>query len=369
MNEHSILAPSSAARRRQCPQSTTWEAMYPETEPTSDSAEGTAVHWACSEMLEGREIDVGVIAENGVVLTVEMLDAADLYVDDVTSTLAKYGLTPADGHIEERTEIPRVHPQSWGTPDFWIYVPAANTYLLWDFKYGHRHVEVFENPQLIEYAAGVTNGDPGNPHVHLRLVQPRSFHRGGPVREWRTTLLDLRAHVNISSNAAHEALGPVPRLRTGPECRDCRARHACPALQAEGYAGVDLARGTTPVELSPAALSLEARTLAQAADLIKARLGGLQAQMEQLLKSGTNVPGWSLVRGQGRERWIRPASEIIAMGAVLNVDVSKPVEAMTPAQARKAGIPAEVVEALSERPGGSLSVEMTNEADVARVFS
>lgn len=368
MSEHSLLPPSSAARRRQCPQSTTWEASYPEAEDSPEAAEGTAVHWAGAEQLHGRLVDVGVIAPNGVALTEEMVDAADLYSDAIHKMLAPYGLKPSDGRIEERVAIPRVHPESWGTPDFWVFVPQINTYIVADLKYGHRYVEVAENAQLTEYSAGVTHGAPESARVRFVVVQPRSYHRDGPVRTWETTLLDLRASINLSSNAAHEALGPQPRVRTGPECRDCKARHACPALQSEGYRAADAARGVTPLELTPAALALEARMLTEASALLKARLTGLEAQMQALLKQGQYVPGWGIEHGVGRERWTRPVEEIVALGKMMGVSLSKPDMTITPAQARKAGLPAELVAAFSERPRGEAKLVMVDTSAVARVF-
>ena len=113
---HAPTAPSAAARRNQCPQSTTLEALFPE-EDTPESREGTAAHWAVSEQLSGRTVDVGLIAPNGVPLTDEMIDAADVMVNDVTDTLALYGLKLADCEVERPVRMPRIHPTQFGSPD------------------------------------------------------------------------------------------------------------------------------------------------------------------------------------------------------------------------------------------------------------
>ena len=106
---HHIAAPSSRARHIQCTQSITLEAQFPETEETEEQREGTAAHWAVSEMLSGRLVDVGQIAPNGYVLTHEMMLGADLTYDDVCKALAPYGLKPHQGQIEQRVRIEREH--------------------------------------------------------------------------------------------------------------------------------------------------------------------------------------------------------------------------------------------------------------------
>ncbi len=159
---HSPLPPSSSARRVQCTASTRAEAAHPQGEDGPDAIDGTTAHWGVAEMLEGRLIDVGQIAPpTGVFLTEEMVEAADLMYGDVVAELAPYGMATHHGQVEQRVAIPRVHPQSWGTPDHRVWLPMAQPapythhLLLYDFKFGRRIVDVFENMQLVEYVAGV----------------------------------------------------------------------------------------------------------------------------------------------------------------------------------------------------------------------
>lgn len=371
MSGHSVLPPSSSARRVQCPASATLEPQYPEAVEGDAAAEGTAAHWAVAEQLEGRLIDAGQIAPNGIVVTDEMTRGADMVHDYLSKLLAPHGLKPSDGHIEQRVNIPRVHPMSWGTPDYWIKLPTG-MYVLLDFKFGHGVVEVFENLQLVEYAAGITHGEsdmaPGVP-LMLVIAQPRAHHKDGPIREWKTDLLALRALINIASNAAHEALGENPRAKVGPECRHCKARHACPALQKAAYSVMDEAQRVVPLQLSPEALSLELRFARRAQELLEARISGLEAQAEAALSSGGYVPGWKMDRTIGREKWTVDAKAVIAMGSMLGLDLARPPEPVTPKQARDRGMDPEVVKGLSERaPGASKLVEV-KDADVRKVFS
>jgi Protein of unknown function (DUF2800) len=367
VSDHSVLPPSSSSRRVQCPQSATLELTYPEDTADPDAAAGIAAHWAAAEQLSGRLVDVGVIAPNGIVLDVEMCEAADTVSDYVTKLLQPHGLRPSDGHVEQRVDIPRIHPQSWGTPDYWIKVPGRFTLVL-DLKYGHRYVPAIENMQLTEYLAGIVDDADPLPII-ATIVQPRSYSSDGPVREWRTTALALRALINRASNAAHEAMSPTPRARVGDECRDCRARHACPVLQREGFAAMAEATHVSPLVMAPAAVSLELRMARRAQKLLNARVTGLEEQILATLKRGERVPGWSVTHGSGRERWSRPAAEVLAVGTMMGLDIAKPAEPITPTQARAKGLDPSVVDAMAERPKGAAALVEDDGAGLRSVFA
>jgi hypothetical protein len=368
--EHSSIPPSSAARRLQCSASTTAEAAYPQTEDSPESAAGTAAHWGVAEMLSGRLVDVGQIAPNGVFLTAEMVEAADLTYNDVHRELVPFGKVPSDGQVEQRVAIPRVHPQSWGTPDYYVWT-TPTTLLLYDFKFGHRTVEVFENAQLIEYVAGVLDQGPHDltVRVTVKIVQPRSFHRDGPIRAWTFDASDIRGHINLSRMAAENALVPNPVARVGVECRDCKARHACTVLQHAALAACDVSGAAQPFDLPPDALALEYRTLRRCAALLSARISGLEEQAMALGKRGVPLPGLRIEHGAGRERWSLPDAEVIAMAQMLGVNVAKPPEAMTPKQAVKAGLPPAVLPGLVNTPRGEAKLVDDDGSLARRVFA
>ena len=370
---HSIIAPSSSARRVQCPASTTLEAFYPQDgdEDSPEAMEGVAAHWAVSEQLSGRLVEVGQIAPNGIVLDLEMVQAVDAVSDYVTRLLAPHGLRPSDGHVEQHVEIPRVHPLSWGTPDYWIRLPTG-AYFILDFKYGHRFVPEFENMQMVEYLAGITDDGTNDLEHNVPIVavvaQPRSYSSKGALREWLTDRLALRPLINRASSAAHEALGPNPRAQVGPECRDCRARHACPALQAAAYDAMDEAKVVTPLVLQPTGLSLELRLARRAQELLEARISGLEAQAMAEIKRGGRVPGWWIQHAAGREKWKVPAAQVIAVGSMMGLDLTKPVEPITPNQAREKGLDPTLVATLSTRPPGGAKLVEDDGSETRRIF-
>lgn len=376
---HSILAPSSFARIVQCPGSLTMEAGFPETdEQRTEALEGEAAHWAMAEMLEGRLVDVGQTAANGVVLTREMVEGADMIYDDVCRVLAPYGLKPTDGATEVTVDIKPVHPLCFGTPDYRIWIPARAPermhpkLIVWDFKFGHRLVEAYLNWQLILYVIGILQQASAADlyiDVEVRIVQPRAYHAHGPIRSWSFKGSDLRPRLVEAIEAANAALGPGPVTRVGPECRDCRARHACPSLQRAAMDACDIAGLAQPLELPPAALGVELRMLKRAASLLSARISGLEEQVLGTIRRGKLVPGWGVGHGEGRLKWTVPDEHVIAMGKMLGIDVAKPPAAITPLQAIDKGLTEVLVNGISQRlPGAATLVEDDGSA-ARRVFS
>lgn len=376
--EHSRIPPSSSARRQQCPASTTMEEGFPETEDGEAAAEGTAAHWAVSETLSGRMVDVGEVAPNGVRLTAEMIRAADQMYADVALELAPYGMRPEQGDVEQRIAIPRVHAESWGTPDYTVWVPGTRGLhlFLYDFKFGHRIVEVFENEQCVEYVAGAlarvldSRGySDQDINVTIKIVQPRAYHKDGAIRSWSFKASDIRALINRASNAAHEALGPNPKAHVGPECRDCRARHACPTLQKAALSACDVAGKAQPFDLPPAALAHEYLTLKRHAALLSARLTGIEEQCLSLARAGAILPGLRIEHGNGRMRWNIPATQVIAIGAALGVNVAQPPEVLTPKQAVEAGLPEATLAGLTTTPRGAATLAEDDGSTARRLFA
>lgn len=355
---HSVLPPSGAAAWVVCAGWVLMNQMYPESDKyKTDSAEGTASHWAGFEMLYGRPVAVGQVAPNDVVLNAEMIEGAELYVAAIDEALAKYGLTRADLHVEERIDIPGIHIANWGTPDCWFYVTAQAVLVVFDYKFGHGFVEVFENWQLIDYTAGILDklGVDGlrdqATRVEMCVVQPRSYHRDGPVRTWSVVASSLRGYFNQLIAAADKAIRGDGPCVPNPECVHCKGRHACEALQRDAYRSAQISTASLPVELSPNAIGLELHFLRAAAKRLDGRITGLEEQAKGLISRGQVVAFHALEPTQGREVWNKPIDEIIELGKLFGVELAKR-DAITPNQAVKAGLSAEVVTMYTERKRG-----------------
>lgn len=365
---HSPVGPSGAAQRIQCPASVQMQQRYPEVEPSPKAAEGTAAHWAAQCMLLGTGAPaVGAQAPNGVLIDEGMLDAAEMYVDDIRRNVAV-----ETGACEVPVTIRRIHEQAWGTPDFRTWV-APFTLHLWDFKYGHRPVEAFENQQLIEYAAGCHEGvaraiADTQVTVVATIVQPRAHHPEGPIRRWTFNLGDVRAQINVGSNAAHEALGANPHAATGPACWDCTARHACGTFQREFQSALGEAGRMTPLDLRPAEAAVELHVARRALKTLEARTEALEQQVLRDIRAGRPVPGWSVSHESGRTTWSRPAAEVLNLGALMQIDLGKPAACVTPRQALDLGVPAEVVKQFSTTKPGAAKLTLDSGVRARSVF-
>lgn len=361
MSEHAFLAPSSAFRWVKCALAPSLEAAYPETEPSPASLEGTAAHWVVQQALAGAVVQEGAQAPNGVPVTREMLEAAELVSGHIRDTLG------ADWHavldVELRADARSIHPtHNWGTPDYTAW--KDNTLYIWDFKFGHGIVEAFENWQMINYASGildeigVTGESDQSIVVEMTVIQPRAFHRDGTIRRWRCLASDLRGYFNQLRGAATRALCESPAATPTLEgCENCRGRHACEGLQRAAYLAAEKGAQFGALELSPHAMGLELRALRQARGLLDARVSGLEAQVEAAIRAGNLVPFWAMESVPGRLGWTRSADEVFALGSMLGLDLKKPPEPITPTQAKVAAkaakLPGELFDAYSARPAGA----------------
>lgn len=387
MGEHAALAPSSAhiwAPEHGCRGSVALQAAYPDPDDSPEAREGIAAHHYVAELLNGRDVAVGAVAPNGHPITAEMVDCALPFLVDIRDTLkaASPGLTL---RVEERVYAHSVHEHNWGTPDTYLMDRARKTLHVWDYKYGHRFVDAARNWQLIDYAIAILDSeglspvvafDPGAStaewagwSITLTIGQPRNYDPIGPIREWHTTGEALRdVYLPRLRQSAYEAMQPGAPYTTGEHCRDCSGRHACPALQQAGALAMDVSLAAQPVELPPHAIGLELRQIDDAIKRLEARKTGLEEHALGLIRGGTRIPFYSATHASGRERWKVPVAEVIALGDMLGVGLQKTPEAITPAQARKAGIDASVITAYADTPKGALRLTRVDDDAAALAF-
>lgn len=370
------LRPSSADRIVRCRGSALMESLYPVDD--SDAArDGHAVHWVGGLMLidiTGQITDdsvpprVGDIAPNGVVINIEMLEGAALWVDTVVSR-------GTIGQVEQTIMWPALHSDNWGTPDHWWWDAPTRTLYIDDLKYGFRYVEVRGNWQLINYAALILNslGLMNDPTVRvvLTICQPRSYHRGGFVRSHTYTVAELQPLWRQLVVAFNEASEPSPPVTPDPEaCRDCKGRWGCEGAINAGYIGVDMAYKSEPLEMSPKALAREYRMLLHAETYIKARRTGIEERVMQVIRRQQVVPGFKLEGKAGRKVWKEDAEAngIVDICAAYNVDAKPTGVGLTPLQAVKAGVPEVIVRQFSRTNSGALELVEDDGSDAARIF-
>lgn len=349
---------------------------YPE-EPSIESAEGDAVHWAGAELLRGKQVALGQVAGNGVMLTDEMVDTATQYAHYIgrRDSPDRPDYPGCRGHIENGIRNAVLHVDNYGTPDYWYYNDAIRHLKVDDLKNGHGFVSEFDNWQLINYVALVAKHlgifDEDDVTVTMTIHQPRAFHRRGPHRSVTTTLGALRDDFNQLDLAfAHAMYADAPVIASDPDqCMNCPGRVYCEAAIAAGYVGVDMAYESTPLAMSPAALSKEYRTLVRAEKMIKARREGIAESIKATIRRGQAVPFFTMLPTRGRTVWRDDAVDngLVDVAQAFNVTVTKPA-LITPRQAVIAGIPEEVIATFSTAGNGAAELVEEDGSEAARVF-
>ena len=340
------------------------EARYPQ-EDTIDTMEGEAAHWAAAEGLRFQPIGEGQVAPNGVTLTAEMVEAAELYSDHIIVREAG-----EVGSVEKQVVADPHFPENYGTPDHLKY--RLRHLFIDDFKFGHGFVDVMWNWQLINYTwLALKQADmlrDLDAKVTMTIVQPRNYHRDGPIRSQTVTVRELLPKFGQMNERYRMALrDDAPCFATDPDvCKHCSARHHCEAAAMAGWNAVPLAYASTPLIMSPAAVGLELRTLWRAQKQLAARVSGLEEHATALAAKGASVPGTRVEFGSGRTVF-RNKVDAIAVADAMGVDIRK-ADTLTPLQAIKKGLPAEVVDMLTDTPRGAAKLVTDDGTIAARIF-
>lgn len=383
--KHSVIPPSSAGIWGAPNGCTGWPSMsaqYPE-EPSDDTLAGEASHWLGETLIQmgavmhvTPDIREGLVdsqAPNGVIISDEMFEAAWEYANDVVREIKQH--PGAVWAVEYHIKAPSIHAESFGTTDAFLYDAQDHRLIVWDYKFGHKIVEAFENWQGINYVAGLFEmlGIDGvldrELRVDIRIVQPRAFHRDGAIRSWRMLGHELRGYFNQLSNAAHEALSDRARTRSGEHCIYCNARHACQAALDAGLGMFEAVNKPVPSELTPEQLGTQLAIVKRARKQLEYLESGYGQQLMSLIRSGKNVPGWAVEQGVGNREWAKPIEEVLQLGSLLGVDLREPVKLVSPAQAEKKGIDKSVIAAFVERKPAGLKIVPDNNKKAREVFS
>ena len=359
---HSKIPPSHAELIVNCPGSIKLGALYPQEETEAQKG-GTAWHWVAFCLATDQPLPA--VAPNGVPITAEMIDHAEQFVQVVDS--APYPVTG----FEERVKIPAVHEECWGTPDVYQIDLDRRVIRLWDGKYGHRYVDAYRNWQMAAYLSGLHSLTDGGAdwRFEATIFQPRNFHPDGPIRAWRPDVAELSEMVRHLRVRCEEALSDNPWTQAGPWCADCPARFDCLTLQSAADSVLEHVGDAVPLSLSPEQVGRELTRLKRAEAILEARVSGLEAHTETLIRSGEAVPGWLIEHSSGREQFTVPVADVLALGGLFGVQLAKPVETVTPAQARKAGVPADVVATIVNRRPGSARLVPINPAAAEKALA
>jgi len=282
-----------------------------------------------------------------------MLHYLQVYVDDCRKP----------GKLEKNKQLEHTGHILTGTPD---YVCFDNGVLkVKDLKYGYGWVEVFENWQLLAYAALWYH--PSCTSIELTIIQPRASHPGGPIRRWTFPSELMRNYTNQIIGAIEDADADEPRVNTGAHCRYCRGLVNCHGAQAAAGYAVDYAGTAGHMALTPDMIAIEMGITERAVKMLTQRQTALEESGFALCKAGKIVPGWEVQSTAGPLAWdVDP----IAVGDAMGVDLRAPTKAITPTQAvsRKL-LPADTVKSLAFRTAGSVKLKRINHTRAKRILS
>ena len=382
--QHAIHAPSSAPQWGRCPGSVAANLNVPDNSGQR-TREGEAAHWVGEIILKGWTAGggggvvlctdlIGHTAPNGVVVDEEMAEGADEFVRAVLDVCGNGHLSAL--RVEQRTDVPQIHSECWGTYDAAAFLPDLNELHVWDYKHGHREVSAFENLQLICYAAGLSREYPVHVDttVTLHIVQPYCYHATAPVWTWSVTYGELLPYVDRLREAAERAMTD-PVLTPGLHCRDCAAVGRCASARRFGYSIISYANEPYEIEtMNGPAKAAERLILGDGLKVIKARLEAIEDDLRADVSKGDRSSGLTIQNRKGRTKWAVPAAQVIAFAHQFGADVAKP-GTLTPAQATRAVPKAarEVFEqalpSLTTQPSTGVSLVPVENSRTARAFT
>jgi hypothetical protein len=327
------------------------EALNPQP-PSPQAAEGEIAHALASDFFKGGSDPLKRIGEatpRGPVTEDHARGAAEF----IAAVRARWdGVAPLCSEAWVRIEDLGLR----GKVDlFWIQDRAL---WIWDYKHGMTWVPAVENWQLLVYAVAlVSSPAPAGARpevdfdrVHLCICQPRAFDPEGPVKVWTVSVDDVwRYSARITSAVLAAAHTENPPSTPGSHCLWCSGRGVCPALGRAASAVWGYVSGSTYCPPGMEALGAEIDILKVAADLIKARISGLEADALARMNRGEVLPGWDRVQKFGNLDWTVPIDQAAEIVDLSGIDIRKK-SLLTPLQAIAAGVPREIVEVMAARP-------------------
>ena len=364
---HSELAPSSAYRFALCagfPNLLKQVSPLPVDKSAAD--EGNDAHWLAPAILEpslkGDGFTVadsvaallGSIAPSGSVITQTMMDHVMTYINHIIE-LADEGGGFESLTIEEKVVAQQIHPLAWGHTDAAMYQAEVYTACIRDLKYGWGIVEPRGLLQLIIYAAAKVTEYQAKGYrvdwIDMGVVQPRPWHQEGPIRNWVVHIDEWPAWVQYAREVYEAAADPNAVLTAGQHCKDCEARHECPALRRYTLSVYDYTSTVFVEQPTDEQLADEIRTLKAMEAGVKSRLSSLETVGISRVNAGAGLHGWTTYRKPGN-RVFKKDADLAGIGSLLNVKLTeeKPI---TPAEAERRGVPKDLIKTMTNQPIGA----------------
>lgn len=330
--KHSWISPSKIAVSKHCSGSLKQQHDLLKLPPTDPQLDGHTCHnYAANLFGKPMEFDQDR-------LTDEMVGAATMYVNYVKSIAGDKAV------IEERVNIPKIHPDCFGYPDAYYYDEPVRTLHVFDLKFGWRLVEAYFNWQLLCYASGIV---PYAEKYVLHIIQPRPYHPEGPIRTHELDFITFKSECVRIAQAVERAIND-PVLSTGPHCRNCDALLKCNARWEAITNGIEVVSKIDQDDMTPEQVTSQFLILDYVQDMINKQKDKAEQTALYLISQGKNLPGLTLEQGAESIKWCGDPKSIIATGDASGFDLRKKDAVMTPLQVKKAGAPEYLVNLLSK---------------------
>lgn len=344
MVAHAKLGASNAHRWLNCPGSVSAEDGIPNTSsPFAD--EGTRAHELAEATLgmahlPPDEVEMKDWAKYAHAKSNEFLDLYEdqemaeyvrMYVEHVNALAAD-----ADAiDIEMRVSYGDWVPGGFGTAD--AIIVKGGTIHICDLKYGMGvRVDAEENPQAMLYALGalsVVEMVFDIERIQIHIIQPRIDN----ISQWEISVPDLLRWAEWVKQRAEAALeADAPRIPGEKQCRFCRAKASCAALQ-KMTQDVIMAE-FDDLDNAPKANTLtdaQMRRALEAKPLIEGWLGAVEGLVKERLTSGEGFPGYKLVEGKSNRQWADVEAAETVLIDLIGPEASHTRKIISPAQAEK----------------------------------
>lgn len=325
MTAHAKLGASNAHRWLTCPGSVFAEEGVPD-KSSPFAQEGTAAHELAEMALRTGSAALDAFDDQ------EMADFVRIYVEYVQ----RLAQGSDSFKIETRVSYGDWVPDGFGTAD--AIVVQGDALHICDLKYGMGvRVDAEQNPQGMLYALGawaLSEMVFDIKRVHIHIVQPRRDH----ISTWEISVDDLLRWAEWVKQRAEETREPTaPRVPGEKQCRFCKAKASCAALQ-KLTQDVILAE-FDDLDNMPKANTLtddQMRTALEAKPLIEAWLSAIETLVKDRLVSGQGFDGYKLVEGKSNRQWSddwQAAAKLVEL--IGNDKAYTPPKLITPAQAEK----------------------------------
>ena len=354
--------PSGSAVWLACPMGLTMQNRYGNRYPAGAAAEeGTAAHWVKEQLRLGMRLIVGDAAPNGVAIDADMIhygEQANTYIDRFANS--------GEVFTERKLTVKLPGFEIRGTTDdlATVAIDAERRLHIFDYKYGFVHVPA-DAGQIKLYGVGARQ-EFQIENITLHIIQPRDYG-SKPTRSYDFTPADQNDFCDEVVSALKRAHVSKPYALAGTHCRNCPGRGAhCSDNWDSAISSME--ELTRPIDSSPEAIGKMVRLMREAHDVVTAALKGVEDEARYLLDGGGLVPGWSMQSKPGREQWTDEQPVLSLAEGFGLLDTVSTRKLITPNQAIKAGLPAELVRMHTTRPQGEAKLVPTGETLAARIF-